>query len=261
MKEKSMLLKERWLLIQSGVSCQDIKIHNSRLYVKNKLCGSVTKTGSEYSYTQHGSSLPPTSSVVHNDNTHNSIPIVSAVSVAMKSPQSSNNTCPDAVIVDCTPQHCSQNRSSPTPVSGDDTGQSDWLHLTVFLCCHNLRSLVNKLSLFQSYVYSTPFNVYCITETWLKDDIYDNEILPAEYTLYRKDRSSRGGGVLIAVNNIISSNLISSPSDLELVAINLNLKNDSITICTVYIFRLNLVLFTLTICCLIFILLHHLQSP
>ena len=84
-------------------------------------------------------------------------------------------------------------------------------------------------------MYSTPFNVYCITETWLKDDIYDNEILPSEYTLYRKDRSSRGGGVLIAVNNIISSNLISSPSDLELVAINLNLKNESITVCTVYI--------------------------
>ena len=84
-------------------------------------------------------------------------------------------------------------------------------------------------------MYSKPYNIYCITETWLNDCFYDNEILPCEYTIYRKDRGSRGGGVLIAVNKSISSTLISSPSDLELVAINLDVGNSSITVCTVYV--------------------------
>ena len=39
-----------------------------------------------------------------------------------------------------------------------------------------------------------------ICETWLSDFVYDHEILPSNYSIYRKDRLSRGGGVLIAVN-------------------------------------------------------------
>ena len=45
----------------------------------------------------------------------------------------------------------------------------------------------------------------CITETWLIDLIYDKEILPNKFTLYCKDRESRGGGVLIAVNDLLPS--------------------------------------------------------
>ena len=102
------------------------------------------------------------------------------------------------------------------------------------LCYFNSRSLVNKLSNFQSYVYSTPFNVYCITETWLSDFVFDCEILPCGYTFYRKDRASHGGGVLIAVNDLLSSTLLSSPPGLEVITINLNCPNGPITLCTVY---------------------------
>ena len=66
------------------------------------------------------------------------------------------------------------------------------------LCYMNSRSLVNKLSNFQSYVYSTSYSVYCVTET-LSDSIFDHEIQPCDYSLYRNDRTMRGGGVLIAV--------------------------------------------------------------
>ena len=37
---------------------------------------------------------------------------------------------------------------------------------------------MNKLSNFQSFVYSNPFDVYCLTETWLSDFVYDHEIIP-----------------------------------------------------------------------------------
>lgn len=69
-------------------------------------------------------------------------------------------------------------------------------------CCYlNTRSLVNKLSIFQSYIYSSDFDVICLTETWLSESIFDQEILPINYNIYRKDRHSGGGGVLIAIKD------------------------------------------------------------
>ena len=78
-----------------------------------------------------------------------------------------------------------------------------------------------------------PYNIYCVTETWLSDFIFDHEILPCGYSLYHKDRSSRGGGVLIAVSDLISSSLIPSPPDLEVITVNVFCHNGPITFCTV----------------------------
>ena len=75
----------------------------------------------------------------------------------------------------------------------------------------------------------------CITETWLTHFIYDKEILPKGYTLYRKDRESRGGGVLIAVNDHLPSILFPSPPDLEVVTVRLCPRRNTISICAVYI--------------------------
>ena len=62
------------------------------------------------------------------------------------------------------------------------------------------------------------------------------EVLPEKFTLYRKDRTSRGGGVLIAVNNLLPSYLTTSPPNLEVVTIKLCFAgNHNISICTVYI--------------------------
>ena len=48
------------------------------------------------------------------------------------------------------------------------------------------------------------------TETWLSNDIADNEIIPSEfdYTIYRKDRDSGYGGVMIAVSKEILSSIV-----------------------------------------------------
>ena len=97
-----------------------------------------------------------------------------------------------------------------------------------------MRSIVNKLSNFQSFVYASKFNVFCITETWLSDSIYDGEILSYDYTLYRKDRLSRGGGVLVAVNCSIPSSLLPSPPDLEVASVKCGL-NTELILCTVYV--------------------------
>ena len=87
-------------------------------------------------------------------------------------------------------------------------------------------------------MYSTPNSIYCITETWLSNSVFDCEIPPCEYTLYHKDRGSRGGEVLIAVNDSVPSVMISSLEELEIIIIitvNLNFLNGPITLCTVYV--------------------------
>ena len=80
----------------------------------------------------------------------------------------------------------------------------------------------------------SPFNILCVTETWLSDSIFDYEILPTCYTLYRNDRNSRGGGVLVAVNDSIPSSLVSSPSNLEIICVQLKLPC-AFNLCTVYL--------------------------
>ena len=86
-------------------------------------------------------------------------------------------------------------------------------------------------------MYSSKFNdFFCVTETWLSDYIYDCEILPSDFVLYRKDRPSRGGGVLVAVSKSIysSHNVIPSPSDLEIVSVMLGQDLEFI-LCSVYV--------------------------
>ena len=71
-------------------------------------------------------------------------------------------------------------------------------------------------------------------ETWLKPFIFNNEILPTNYVVYRNDRGGRGGGVLLAVKGKISSTLIYSPTHLNLLTVTLN-HTKVITICLLYI--------------------------
>ena len=73
---------------------------------------------------------------------------------------------------------------------------------------------MNKLSYFQSFVYASNFQIISLSETWLSEAITDLEILPQGYSLYRKDRGSRGGGVMLAISNTLPSKQVLSPPDL-----------------------------------------------
>jgi hypothetical protein len=61
----------------------------------------------------------------------------------------------------------------------------------------------NILERFQNLVYTEDSDIVCVNETWLREDTGpDNlEILHSGYTIFRKDRKSRGGGVLLAVKS------------------------------------------------------------
>ena len=70
--------------------------------------------------------------------------------------------------------------------------------------------------------------MFFITETWLSEIISDCEIIPSDFVLYRKDRPSRGGEVLIAINKSLYSTLLPSPS------VKIGLSN-AIVICCVHV--------------------------
>ena len=74
---------------------------------------------------------------------------------------------------------------------------------------------------FQDLVYSEEADLVWVTETWLKDDVESSENLPWGYTIYRKDRRSRAGGVLLAIksSSFTTSDEVNFGTDLELVTV------------------------------------------
>ena len=93
---------------------------------------------------------------------------------------------------------------------------------------------MNKLRDFQSFIYSSSFNVIAIVETWLSPFISDNEILPTGFAIYCKDRKSHGGGVLFTIHLSLPSCQLQSPPDLEVAAVQIGVKGN-VVICVVYI--------------------------
>lgn len=61
------------------------------------------------------------------------------------------------------------------------------------------------------------------TETWLKPEIYDSEVIPPSYTLYRNDRADGYGGVLLAVKSDITSSEYSKSKNIEFIAAKIQL--------------------------------------
>ena len=102
-------------------------------------------------------------------------------------------------------------------------------HLSLLLW--NARSLNNQINNFQSYIYSENYEIIAITETWLQNSTYSNEILPSGYMLLRKDRDSRGGGVMLALRDSIAFKQLSSPNDLEVIAIEIE---TTFVMCLIY---------------------------
>ena len=64
------------------------------------------------------------------------------------------------------------------------------------------------------------FQPDCIlgSESWLDHSIYNAEVFPMNYNIYRRDRNIHGGGVFIAVSNVyISSNVTIQENNSEII--------------------------------------------
>jgi exonuclease III len=75
------------------------------------------------------------------------------------------------------------------------------------------------MELFQDLVYSEDSDIIFVNETWLKKDICDLEILHSGYSIFRNDRKTRGGGVLLGVktSSFKSVHEIKRNYDLEII--------------------------------------------
>ena len=76
---------------------------------------------------------------------------------------------------------------------------------------------------FANAVINSDYNVICLCETWLNDNIPSSELFLNDYYIYRQDRQmdqdkNTHGGALIAIkNSFISERVISDQPDSSLV--------------------------------------------
>lgn len=76
---------------------------------------------------------------------------------------------------------------------------------TIRIFYQNVRGLKTKLQSAYINIQSEDYDIICLTETWLSNDIFDTELFDTDYEVIRLDRSheitkkKRGGGVLLAL--------------------------------------------------------------
>lgn len=116
-------------------------------------------------------------------------------------------------------------------------------NLTLNIFYFNCSGMRGKIKEFYIKVKSSSYNVIVLTETWLNSSFLNSEILDSNWIIYRKDRdynlskTSRGGGVLIAVHTSIISEAVDVDilSSTEIVFTKLKFLNKQIFISSIYV--------------------------
>jgi len=70
---------------------------------------------------------------------------------------------------------------------------------------YNPRSLIPKMDELRIIVESQRPSVICVVETWLSEEVSDQEISLSEYQVTRLDRNRHGGGIVITQCNLCMS--------------------------------------------------------
>jgi ribonuclease P/MRP protein subunit RPP40 len=90
----------------------------------------------------------------------------------------------------------------------------------------NARSLYSNLQDFRFLLAEDLYDLIFVTESWLTDVIPDNLLtLNSNYNIIRRDRGSKGGGLLVAVRNYLPIVVEPRHSDAELLIIDLLREN------------------------------------
>ena len=126
----------------------------------------------------------------------------------------SGPTAPDAIDP-------GRNRNFRHRTTSFKKGKSDLKILTI-----NAEGLRNKRAAFHLLIEEHNADIVCITESKIDSNISSQELFPAQFNVYRKDRDNGGGGVITAVR----SNLISTPcpeldADCEIIWVCVHLHN------------------------------------
>ena len=87
---------------------------------------------------------------------------------------------------------------------------------------------MNKFNQFQSVVYTKNFDIICVTETWLNNSVFNNEIL---LTLSQRQSESRRRCPIVAIHNSIPSQLCHTNNSIEMISVLLNTRPKLLLIC------------------------------
>ncbi len=85
----------------------------------------------------------------------------------------------------------------------------------------NARSILPKLDELRACVLSQKPDLVCIVESWLSEDVTDNEILLPDYQVHRLNRNRHGGGIVLYAHNSLSCKVLlqGGPHNLEFLAV------------------------------------------
>jgi hypothetical protein len=101
----------------------------------------------------------------------------------------------------------------------------------------NVRGLNTKTHEFSCNLLAQNSDIIALTETWLHPGVFDAELFDDRYTVFRRDRQSRGGGVALAVysQHLQAAQRINTmETDGEDMWIRLTFKRVTIFVCVVY---------------------------
>ena len=99
----------------------------------------------------------------------------------------------------------------------------------------NARSIVYKTTKLRNLVNCNSPSIVCNVETWLNNTYTNNFFQLQDYQLFRMDRDSENGGVLMAVKHKHRAVQVDIESKTEIIAIDLMLESESLRIITAYI--------------------------
>lgn len=96
------------------------------------------------------------------------------------------------------------------------------------------RSVVNKSEQLEAVILGHDPHVLAITETWLHDWIDDSDVFPTDCHVFRRDRSTRGGGIAVLVEHNIQAFLSRQLDHHESITLKLYYWGRSILLFAVY---------------------------
>lgn len=77
-------------------------------------------------------------------------------------------------------------------------------------------------------------HITVLTETWLHEGVSDAEIVPRNFTVYRRDRPSRGGGVAVILSTHVMVTPLKQIDDHESLCLKLSVFGNSIILLAAY---------------------------
>ena len=92
--------------------------------------------------------------------------------------------------------------------------------------CLNIRGLLNKIDEMRTIVTECNFDIMGICETFLDDNVADNEICIEGYTTVKKNRNRHGGGVMLYIKEGIQYNEITNLAGSEVESVWANIQCD-----------------------------------